>query len=569
MIWRIIAILLLVLLALAAPPAIRYVRERPPAPPPAVRLALEPPPGTEFGGGALPFDLAVSPTGEEIAFVATTAGESQLWRRRLDAHRAEPIPGTTGATLPAYAADGSALWYFAGAKLHALNLATGERREPIDAPAPGGVAIGRDGTILYAAGGPIQRVADGRTTPATTLRPGERSHALPAWAEAEEDVFVYLATAADGRRTIRLVDGDEDIELTRADSHAILSAGHLVFVRGGMLRAEPLDLEARRLGPRAVTLALQVDVSGQGRGAFAAGGHVLASAPPIQQQYVLRWFADTGAALATISEPGDYWQLRLSPDDRTAAVTVRDPLLRTLDVFTVPAEGGAPARLTLALAADSDPVWSHDARRIAFRSAQSGQPHIYARDIASRRNTDALLWQSPLDEVPTDWPRAFLLFHARSPQSGFDIWALPPSGSAPRHLARSGFNEVDGRLSPDGRWLAYASDEAGQYDVYVSLVSDPSRRTRISTAGGTRPQWTRGGRAVVFLRGPDVHRAMLSFDAAGVRASTPERVLSVPRLRDAAAARDGARYLVIAPINGVQERNIDVVAGWRALLHSG
>lgn len=568
MIWRVAAIVLFVLLALALPPAIRHLRERPPAPQPAARLVLEPPPGAEFGGGGMPFDLAVSPSGEEIAFVATTGGESQLWWRRLDAHRAEPIPGTTGATLPAYAADGHVLWYFAGSKLHAVNLATGQRREPIDAPTPGGVAIRREGTILYAAGGPIQRVAAGNTTPATTLRPGERSHAFPAWAETG-DGFVYLATAADGRRTIRLVDGGEDVELTRADSHAILAAGHLVFVRGGMLRAEPLDLQARRVGPRAVTLALQVDVSADGRGAFAAGSHVLASAPPLEQQYVLRWFADTGAPLATISEPGDYWQVRLSPDDRTAAVTMRHPLLRTLDVFTVQANGGAPARLTLAVAADSDPVWSHDGRRVAFRSAQAGQSQIYARDLASHRNTDDLLWQSPLDEVPTDWPRAFLLFHARSPQSGFDIWALRPGGSAPRDLARSGFNEVDGRISPDGRWLAYASDEGGQYDVYVSLVTDTARRARISAAGGRRPQWTRGGRAVVFLRGSEVHRSTISFDATGVRASTPERVLSVPGLRDAAAAQDGARFLVITPISPVQQRNIDVVVGWSALVHSG
>ena len=564
---RLSVLVLLVLLALAAPPAIRHLRERPPVPAPAVRLALEPPAGAEFGGGGLPFDGAIAPSGEEVVFVATTAGESRLWRRRLDAYRAEAVADSTGATLPAYSADGRTLWFFAGRKLHSLNLDTGERRSVADAADAGGVSIRRDGSVLFATGGRLQRIAEGAVTAVGTLRPGERSHAFPAWTDTG-DAFIYLVTREDGRRTIRLAHAQEDVELTRADSHGIVSAGHVLFVRDQMLRAEPLDLPARRLGPRAVPLELQVGVSSQGRGAFAVGGHVLASGPPAQPQYVLQWFDDRGPRDA-ISEPGDFWQVRLSPDERTAAVTTRDPLLGTLDVFTVPTSGGAAARLTLALAADTDPVWSPDGRRVAFRSAQDGQPQLYARTVASRDNTDEVLWRSPADEVPTDWTRGLLLFHARMAASGFDIWALPfrPAGE-PRALVHSGFNEVDGRLSPDGRWLAYASDEGGQYDVYISRVDDPARRTRVSTAGGTRPQWVANGRAVVFARGAELLRAALSFDRTSVHASTPEPVLQVPGARDAAASHDDVRFLVIAPRSSVQERHIAVLVGWRALVHS-
>ena len=565
--WRMAAIVLLVLLVLSAPLAIRHLRERPPPPPPAIRLSLEPPAGAEFGSGTFNFDLAISPSGEELIFVATTAGESQLWRRRLEAHRAEPLAYTSAATMPSFAADGTSIWYFAGTKLHSLNLTTGERREIVDAPTPGGAAGRIDGTLLVAGGGPIQRIAGGGVSAATTVRRGERHHAFPAWID-EGDAFVYLATLDDGRRVIRLHDGESDTELTRADSHAVVAAGHLVFVRDGMLRAEPLDLESRRLGPRAATLALDVGVSPQGRGAFAIGGHVLASGPPSGQQYVLRWYSHAGEPLAIVSEPGDYWQVRLSPDERTVAVTMRDPLLRTLDVFTMPAEGGAPARLTLALSADTDPVWSTDGRRIAFRSAQDGQPHIYARALTRTAGPDEPIWRSPLDEVPTDWSPAHLLFHARSPESGFDIWALDQGASAPRAIVRSGFNEIDARLSPDGRWVAYASDEGGQFDVYVGRTDDPARRVRLSTAGGTRPQWLDGGRAVLFVRGSELLRTSLTFEAGGPRASTPERLLAVPGLRDAAASRNDARFLVIAPIHGVQPRNIAVVTGWAALVHS-
>jgi eukaryotic-like serine/threonine-protein kinase len=567
MMWRVAAIVLLVLLALAAPPAIRHLRETPPPFPPAVRLVLEPPAGAEFGDGAASFDVAISPTGEEMTFVATTAGESQLWRRRLDGRRAERIPGTTSATLPAYAADGSLVWYFAVDKLRTFNLSTGEHRDAIDAPTAGGAAVRSDGAVLFASGSLIHRLAGGVASPVTKLGSGETNHAFPAWVDAT-DAFVYLATLADGRRIVRFRDGDTDVELTRADSHAIVAAGHLLFVRDGMLRAAPFDRDSRRLGPRAETLALDVGVSPQGRGAFAVGGHVLASGPPSRRQYVLRWLAGTGEPIGTISEPGDYWQVRLSPDERTAAVSMRDPLLRTLDVFTLGVDGSTPTRFTLALAADTDPVWSADGRRIAFRSAQDGQPQLYARAVSSGGGADEAIWRSPADEFPTDWRPEFVVFHARRPDSGFDIWALPPNSASPRALVRSGFNEKDGRVSPDGQWLAYASDEGGQFDVYIGRVDDAARRTRISTAGGTRPQWIAGGSAVVFARGPELLRSSLLFAAGAVRPSTPVRVLNVPGLRDVAASRNGARFLVIAPIESVQERNVDVVAGWRALLDS-
>jgi Tol biopolymer transport system component len=564
MILRLVTIVLAVAVAVLLPLAIQHLREEPPAPPPAVRLTLSPPPDTEFGGASL-LDLAVARSGREIVFAATTAGQSQLWRQRLDAQRADPLPGTAGATLPSYSADGSTLWYFTAARLRRLDLATGRTRDVIEAPQPLGTAVRHDGTVLVGVGGPIRRLGEDGSSPVTTVRADERTHAFPAWAGVG-DAFVYLATLHDGRRVLRMHDAEQDVELARADSHGIVAEGHLLYVRDGLLRAQALDLEARHLAPRAHTLAIDVGVSPLGAGAFAVGGHVLATGPPARHSYVLRWFTGTGQPLEAISEPGDYWQLRLSPDERTVAVTMRDRLLGTLDVFTVAASGGVPARLTLALAADSDPVWSSDGRRIAFRSAQEGEPHIFARSVASSASADEPVWRSPLDDVPTDWSLQHLVFHARSPGTGSDIFALPPGGTAARPLARTGFNEIDGRLSPDGRWLAYASDEGGQFDIYVSAVDDSSRRVRVTTAGGTKPQWVDDTRALVFTRGEEILRVPLGSGTAGLQPGTPTRVLLLPRMRDVAASRHGTRLLVLAPADTVQRVAIDVVAGWTALV---
>lgn len=559
MTWRGAAIALAILLAIALVPTVRHLREAPPPLDPAVRLTLDPPAGAEFGsGGDATFDLAIAPSGRELVFAATTDGEAQLWRRALDSLRAEPIAGTTAATMPAYAADGSSVWYFADGKLHTINLSNGEHREHADAATPAGVAIRSDGAVLFAAmPGPITQIAGGPRTNVTSLRGGDRTHAFPMWA-GRGDAFTYLATLHDGRRVIRLHEADGDVDLTRADSHGVVSAGHLLFVRDGTLRAEPLDLDTGRLGPGTKTLAVDVGVSPQGRGAFAVAEDLLASGPPLRRARVLQWFSDTGHPLDVITEPGDYWQVRLSPDERTVAVTMVDPLLRTLDVFRMPATGGAPTRVSLAVAADTDPVWSPDGRQIAFRSMQDGQPQIHT--------AEGLLFQSPLDEVPTDWTARFLLFHARSPESGYDVWALSPKAHEPRPIARSGFNEIDARVSPDGRWIAYTSDEGGQFDVYVTGLSGVGPRTRVSTAGGTEPYWMADGRVLAFRRGNDILRVELEDSPAGRRALIPTRVLSVPGMRGYAMATESSRLLAIVPAQVFQPDQIHMLIGWKALL---
>ena len=559
--WRAAAFVLAMLLAAALVPAVRHLREEPPPPDPPVRLELTAPPGVEIGGGVdEPLDAAVAPSGRELVFVATHDGESTLWRRRLDAPRPEPLPATRGAAMPAYSADGAQVWFFAGGRLRRLDLARGVVRDVVEAPAPAGVSVRADGEVLLAPGppGPIVRLAGGARSDATRLRDGERAHLFPAWI-GEGGGFVYLAAHHDGRRMIRLRDGDADVELSRADSHAVVVRGRLLHVRDTTLVAEPLDLERRRLGAPSATLAANVGIAPDGRGAFAASDRVVVAGPPAVRPRVIRWIdAATGDPGDAITEPGDYWQVRLSPDERTAAVTVRDPLVRTLDVFTVDTRGGPLLRLSLALASDTDPVWAPDGRRLAFRSFQDGRPRI----LVAQRFGGAIepLFQSPLDEVPTDWTRDGLVFHTRGEHTGLDIFRVAPGSTSVVPLARGGFNERDGRVSPDGRRLAYASDESGRFDVYVARL-DGTGRTRVSTAGGERPGWTAGGRALLFLRGHDLMRA----DPDG--GSPPRRLLAITGLRDYAATSDGRRILAILPDAPPGPSTLAVLTNWGNLIN--
>jgi dipeptidyl aminopeptidase/acylaminoacyl peptidase len=306
-----------------------------------------------------------------------------------------------------------------------------------------------------------------------------------------------------------------------------------------------------------------VGTATSGRGFFDAAGRVLIWAAPAEQRRELRWFDLDGRAIGQIGEPADYWQVRLSPDERTVAVTVVDPLLRTLDVATLPVTGGAVTRVSLAVAADSDPVWSPDGRRMAFRSWQDGQPHLYTRRLDATTGPDEPLSLSPFDEIPTDWKQDQLVFHARGKDGGFDVWGLRTAGGPPTSLAHTGFNEVDGRVSPDGQWLAYSSDESGQWDVYLGALSQGKQRTRVSMAGGSQPQWTGDGRALFFLRGRELMRAGLSFESGVAVVATPTRLLVLPpETRDYAVSSDGQRVLAIVPSPSASVLVMHAVIDW-------
>ena len=244
------------------------------------------------------------------------------------------------------------------------------------------------------------------------------------------------------------------------------------------------------------------------RSFFTASPRVLITAPAVSRNYQLTWFQLAGEKSTPTGEPSDYWQVRLSPDDRFAALTQTTPLLRTLDVAIVPmSETGFTEQLSRAVAADGDPVWSPDGPGDCL-SLASGRPAaaLHARgprpgrggrdrpDVIDRRNAHGLAGRS--HHRSHSWSEG----RSRSV-------AVDERTGAREVIANTSFNETDGRLSPDGRWLAYVSDESGQPDVYAAPWPR-GPRVRVSFAGGTRPRWTRDGRACALpTRRPQLMRA--------------------------------------------------------------
>jgi Tol biopolymer transport system component len=249
------------------------------------------------------------------------------------------------------------------------------------------------------------------------------------------------------------------------------------------------------------------------------------------------------------------------PTIRYAAITQATPLLRTLDVVVMPmSETGNVETVTRAVAADSDPVWSPDSRTLLFRSLQDGRPHLYTHAAHDQDAADAIVPMSSTDETPTDWRGDRIVVHAAGAKGDLDLWTVSQK-TAREVIADTGFNESDGRLAPDGRWLAYVSDESGQPDVYAAPWPR-GPRVRVSFAEGTRPRWSRDGRALFFLRGTQIMRS----DVSGTAFTTPREILDLRGIRDFDVAHQRDALLALIPAASSTNATTSMIVDWRSLV---
>src|SRR5687768_8608247 len=553
-------------------PAIRYFSEVPPPLPSAVRLSFAPPDGTELGAGDDVLDAAISPNQQEVVFVARRLGRSgagdppgstQLWRRRFDAQGAEPLAGTEGASLPAWKPTGNVVSFFAATRLKLLNLRTGAVSDAAEAPAPAGATWLRDGSLLFVpATGPVRRLLAGKVSDATRLASGDVAHAFPVAPPNGRD-FTYIAVRGDGRRVVRLRAGETDTDLGATGTHAELLDRWLLFVRDATLLVDYRGDDGR-MGGHDFPLALDVGATERARGMFAASADMLLHAPAGEHRRQIAWLDLATGRSGTVGDAGDFWQIRVSPDDRSLAVTARDPLLGSLDVLNIPVDDHAAGlRLTTSIAADSDPVWSPDGRRIAVRSMQRGRPEVLvipAALQAAADRPDSAPAAGTAGDVPTDWRAGEILVQRRG-ASGSDLVRVQTNGAS-RTVADSPFNETDGRWSPDGRWIAYVSDEPGQPEIYVH--NEQGDRQRVSQGGGTHPRWTRDSRALLFLRESMLMRAELG--PGGSRFGTPRRLVNFAGIRDFDLAHTRTdRIFTLMPVQPGRREAVSVILNWRSL----
>jgi serine/threonine protein kinase/Tol biopolymer transport system component len=551
-------------MALALVMTLLYLRREPASTRPA-RFGVAAPENSVVTGS-----IAVSPDGRQIAFVTRNAqGSRTLWVRPLDSLAARQLPGTEGALHPFWSPDSRFVGFFAQGKLQKIRAEGGPPQPLCSVFEARGGSWSRAGVIVFSPNDrdPLYRVSDGggAAAPVTSLDASrqESSHQWPHFLP-DGRRFLYLVWSAQPQHRgiyVGSVDGRENQRLLESDWGVAAAGGQLLFLRGTTLMAQPFDPGSLRLTGEPTPAAEQVwyDETTPGLTSFSVSDNgVLAYRSGGARRTQLVWMNRRGEQLETVGEPGAYRDPVLSPDEKRVVVPKLDPQTGTLDLWSLDWSRAITARLTFHPLNDGTPLWSPDGGRIVFYSDRQGPPNLYQKSSSGAGEEEPIL-QTPVSKYPTGWTQdgRLLVYASWGDKTKWDLWVLKMGGEPkPEPYLVTEFDSFQAVFSPDGRWIAYTSNETNQYEVYVQPYPMSAGKWRVSTNGGAQPSWRRDGRELYYLA-PD-HRLMAVEvkPGAGFEASAPQPLFAVP-VTDLANSRnqyvpgrDGQRFLVNRVVEG-------------------
>ena len=506
---------------------------------------------------------AISPDGKTLAFVAKNVkGDSLLYVRPLDSLEARALPGTENADRPFWSPDSKSLGFGANRKLKRIDLAGGG---PIELGVSGlfrGATWNQHGVILFAVQGTgLQKIsASGGTAEAVTSidsTKGERRHSYPQFLPGGKE-FIYLVLGSDTAAGVYWgsLDAQPPVRILATAFNALYDAnsGRLLYVQGaGALMARKLELNPPRLSGEAVLVAQAVRGSqnnGYAEFSLSANGTLLHGRGGLGSRYRFAWWDRKGSPIESV---GQFVQMMstfsLSPDG-SRVTYVGAPL----DIWVMPIASGIATRVTFS--GGSWPCWSPDGKQIyyadatgIFRKAADGSG---GEELVAKEQS-----QPVLNSVSPDGKN--LLFGRGG------IMRLPLEGEKkPVPYLQTKFQEGRGVFSPDGRWVAYQSDESGRMEIYIQGFPESRGKWQVSAEGGSAPHWRADGKELYWLgsRITDVVAASIELQAAAVKSGRPELLFRVPSPQF--ATLDGKRFLVQVPEGEQQVSPMAVITNWAA-----
>jgi Tol biopolymer transport system component len=588
----------LLLLGLGTP-TVLHLREKPPAAPAPVQFQISAPEKSPANA-----HLYLSPDGRQLLFVGVGSdGRERLWVRALDALESRPLPGTEGSGNPSlnpfWSADSRFAAFSVGGKLKKIAVAGGPPQILCDTADgdTGGGAWNQDGVIIFgsnrqglfrvsSAGGVASSVTvlDSSRQEAFHRRPvflPDGRHFLYIRASNTPDntgIFVgSLDAKPEEQNRKRLLGGQIGVAYAPSSDP---NFGYVLFLRDDTLMAQPFDERRLELTGEPVPVAEQVGRNGATTGYFSASATgALAYRSGAGDSSRLTWFDRQGKVLSAAADPGQYGDLALSPDGARVAVTRRDG--SNENIWLLDLARGVSTRFTFDPARDANPVWSPDGTQIVFTSSRKGLFDLY-RKPASGAGEDQLLLQSNESKYPQDWARdgRFLLYAVISKNSGSDLWVLPASGGAPGEgkpapFLATPFSENHGQFSPDGRWVAYTSNESGGSDVYVRAFpasSDGGGKWQVSNAGGRQPRWRRDSKELFYFSLDDKLMSVEVSAGLTFKAGVPKPLFAAPVGGSGFngwhwdVAPDGQRFLIETTVEDANSTAMTVVLDWTSLL---
>jgi eukaryotic-like serine/threonine-protein kinase len=522
--------------------------------------------------------LSVSPDGSKVAFAAADSGGTyMLWIRDLDSYTARPLPGTDDAYGPFWSPDSRFIAFSAGSVLKKVAVeGSPPQTLTVSASLDSMGSWNRAGVILFAAlrGSGILRVSStgGSATPVTMLDASRQEdfHYWPHFLPDGKHFLYFAHSTSPGNSAIFVgsLDSKEKKLLLQASSIAIYSPpGYLLYVRNGTLLAQSFDADRLELKGDALPVAQGVLFSSNNGGAAVSvsGNGVLAyRMVPSNAQTELVWVDRKGSEQRLPAPPHGYRNPRLSPDGKHVAVTIDE--LGSQD-WILDISRGTLTRLTFEGSYNGAMAWSPDGKWVAFGTDRSGPRNLFWQLADGSGKAERLTTnETAQSDVAGGWSPdgQTLAYESLVPGAGYDLWVYRLTDHKTQPFLQTRFNEISPRFSPDGHWLAYASDESGRLEIYVQPYPGPGGKWQISTDGGTEPVWARNGE--LFYRNGDKMMAVETNTKSNFSADNPkllfERHYATYNTMPAYdATSDGQRFL-LAKTAGQGPQEINIVLNW-------
>ncbi|MGA8488973.1 MAG: protein kinase [Terriglobales bacterium] len=572
-----------VFLAIVAGAVAGILIARPSGPPRTIRTVISPPEGTAF---RLTGDLAgppeLSPDGSSVAFSAAGSdGKVLLWVRPMDKLEARALPDTENAMFPFWSPDSKSLGFFADGKLKTIDLSGGSPQTVCDAPQARGGSWGPNGTILLTTDtqAPISRVNANGGAPVEITKVDHSRHTSHRWPFFLPDGkhFLYVAINHDSAQSEKdavyfaSLNGAENRQLFRSMSNAIYAGGFVLFARGNQLMAQKFDPSSGKLSGdlQVVANGAANDISTWHMDASASGPGLLVMGSGGTPDWQLIWVDRTGKRVGVVTDKLSNLQYaRLSPRGDRVALQIDTG---ANDIWILDLARGIRTRLTFGPVFNASPVWSPDGKWIAYDSERNGGNQIY-RKPSDGSGAEERLLDDDQPVFPTDWSRdGKYLLYSRGPLygAGEEIWALPLEGvRKPFLVVPHGANSLatQGVLSPDSRWLAYASSESGQPELYVVPFRGGQGKWQVSQSGGYLPLWSADGKTLYYSNlGFSVFAVPVKEMNDTLQFGTAEQLLSTASMSSPNffydVSPDGKKILLDA-ISQQVNQSITVVTNW-------
>jgi eukaryotic-like serine/threonine-protein kinase len=526
-------------------------------------------------------DSTISPDGRHVVFTIVDAnGSFKLWLRSLASLQATPIAGTDTGHLPFWSPDSQQIAFFTTDKLKKVPVAGGTIQTLCDARDGRGGTWGSQNTIVFApsSSGGLESVSanGGDPKPATSLdaKLGQTGHRFP-WFLPDGKHFLFASLPAKGLKYDIFVGSIDDASaqpLMESESAPVYAdPGYLLFARKDVLVAQPFDSGTRQLSGEPLAIGDAPSSTGgqysSGRAVSVSNTGTIAYLGDTLPNTKFVWFDRAGKQAGTVAAPeGRYQEFALSPDGQRAAIVQFETQNRS-NIWIVDLIRGGATRFTTSTSLNIDVQWSPDGNRILFSSDRQGPRDLYLKPANGATQEQLFYGSKVLFKDSRFWVQdnSAVLLEELSPDTNRDLWILPMAGTpTPKPYLQTQFNETNGVVSPDGKWMAYISDETGRGEVYVDSFPTPRNKYRVSDQGALFTWWRKDGKELAVLSANSRELFLSDVQTDREFKTAPLRPwMSLPRdVPFVQPAADFQRVLVSVPVRENATSTLTLIFDW-------